>query len=375
MKVSFLGTTPPSKSNVYYSTTLSSHLSRILEVDFIGFKKLYPDFMYPGGNYDTDKKLVFAENKNLSVRKIISYYNPFSWILAGLSAKGDIAHLQWWSLPTAPIIFFMSLGLKMRGKKIIVTMHNVLPHEASIFDRMITGLALAFCDVYLVHSQKNAEQLKESFGNKEVKLVPMGVHDMYIDSEKITKAQARKWLKLPKKDVVLLVFGNLREYKGIDDIINAMEIIQNTNKGCTLVIAGEPWMDFSKYEQMIKSKRLKVKLYLKYIPHSRVKYYFVASDIVVLPYKKFEAQSGIGNVAIAFGKPVVVTNVGGLPDLVLDRIAVAEPGRPESIAKVIISIIRDKKLKKLADDSKKLAKKYSWDNVANSIVKIYEGII
>ena len=373
MIISFIGTNPPSKSNVYYSTTLSSHLADRIKVDFIGFKKLYPNFLYPGGNYDS--QLRFKEKKNLSIRKIITYYNPFSWIKAALTARGELIHSQWWSLPTAPIFLTLHLLLKLRRKKIILTVHNVLPHEESRIDRAITWLILKTADLYLVHSEKNAEQLSSCFRipRKDIRLIPMGVHDMYL-SRPLSQDDARKRLRLKDK-TTLLLFGNLREYKGIDDMIRALEIINRQND-VQLLIAGEPWTSFSKYMEMINKKGLKdnVSLFLRYVPHNEVKYFFYASDIVVLPYKKFEAQSGIGNVALAFHRPIITTDVGGLKDLVKDKRALCRPSSPKSIANAIIKVIKDKKLmSKLSKDSRELADRYSWDSIAEKTVRIYKN--
>lgn len=110
--VSMIGALPPIKGNAYYCMKLASEVSKNMQVDFIAFKKLYPEFIYPGRTVDDDENFRVRETSNLSVRRIITYYNPFSWIRAGLSVRSKIAHIQWWSVPTAPIYLVLLCILK-----------------------------------------------------------------------------------------------------------------------------------------------------------------------------------------------------------------------------------------------------------------------
>ena len=119
VKITMLGTLPPLKGNAYYCWALSKELSKKIDLDFISFKKLYPEFLYPGGTLDKDVDFSISANKNLKIRRLLTYYNPLSWLWAGLTARGQLVHAQWWSLPVAPIwIVIFSILKKSRLKYI-----------------------------------------------------------------------------------------------------------------------------------------------------------------------------------------------------------------------------------------------------------------
>jgi len=372
--VTLIGTLPPLKGNAYYCSTLAKELSKEINVQFIAFKKLYPNFLYHGGVKDNDSKFRISENENLKIERRITYYNPFSWIMAGIAAKGDVVHMQWWSIPLSPIFVVIMLILKMRGKKIILTVHNVIPHESTFLDRALTKPVFALSDYFIAHSDNNKKALSKMFKIKEsrIKEIKMGVHDMYCE-EGVSKEDALKQLGLEGKRVIIN-FGNIREYKGVDDLIEAFSIVSKKIKNSVLVIAGEPWIKWEKYDKLIERKGLKgrVMAFLKYVPMSKVNQLFTAAELVVLPYKKFDAQSGVGNIALAFKKPLIVTDVGGLPELVRDKNAVAKPCNPVELADKIVNVLNDRKLlNKMSKDSEILSKEFSWDNVRKETIEIY----
>ena len=143
-----------------------------------------------------------------------------------------------------------------------------------------------------------------------------------------------------------------------------------------LIIAGKPWDDWDKYENIIKKNNLEdyVIRKLDFIPPSEVEYYFAASDVVVLPYKYFDSQSGVGALAIPFKKPLIVTDVGGLPDFVKDERAIARANDARGLAEKLIIILKDQDLtNKLSEDSVQLTNDYKWDKIAEKNIKIYEG--
>ena len=141
-----IGTLPPLKGNAYYCMSLAREMSKKLTVNFIAFRKLYPEWLYPGGVSDNDKNFTISETPELTIRRIITYYNPVSWVRAGFVSHSDIVHIQWWSIVVAPIYFVLLIVLKLRRKKILFTVHNVKPHENSPVDHFLTKLILSFGD-------------------------------------------------------------------------------------------------------------------------------------------------------------------------------------------------------------------------------------
>ncbi len=377
MKVTLIGTLPPIKGLSPYCQELLKSLSKNIEVEFIGFKKLYPDFLYPGGTRVKDNNYKTPEIKNAEIRNVLTYYNPFSWIWGGLTTKGKIIHAQWWSHVLAPIYFVILSICKIRRKKIVITVHNVLPHESSKVNRFLNRIILPFGDVLIVHTGRNKEALSKIYNisKERIHVISMGV--LFQNSiKKISKKEARKFLAIPPDKNVILHFGNIREYKGLDILLKALKFVVNELEDVILVIAGKPWIDWERYEKIINEEALEnhVIKKLDFIPPSEVEYYFAASDIVVLPYKEFESQSAIGALALPFKKPLIVTNIGGLPDFVKDKRVIAKPNDAEDLARKIIQVLKDYNLiKKLSKDSEELAKKYNWDKIAEKTIELYLG--
>lgn len=171
-------------------------------------------------------------------------------------------------------------------------------------------------------------------------------------------------------------FGNIREYKGLDILLKALKFVVNELEDVILVIAGKPWIDWGRYKKIINKEALEKHVIKKldFIPPSDVEHYFAASDIVVLPYKEFESQSAVGALALPFKKPLIVTNVGSLPDFVKDKRVIAKSNDAEDLARKIIQVLNDKKLlEKSEKDLEELIEKYNWDKIAKKTIELYLG--
>lgn len=370
MHVTLIGILPPTKSLGPYCAELANSLSKKIKLDFINFKNLYPNFMYPGGIKDPNKK--FIKPKEMKVYNTITYYNPFSWIKAGRMVKTNIVHIQFWSPITIPIYLTILPILRLRKKKLILTIHNVIPHESFFLEKFLTKLLFYFSNHFIVHSKENKKSLNSFFKIplKKISVIPHGV--FRIKKELVEKFEKEKGEK------IILYFGIIRKYKGIDVLIKAFSIVNKKIKNCKLIIAGKSWINWSKnYRSLIEKYNLtnNITLFLDYIPNAKVASLFDAADVVVLPYTEFDAQSGVGSIAIDFNKPLIVSNVGGLPDFVKDSKAIFKSGDYRDLADKLIRVLTNKNLqKKLKKDAKILAEKYSWENVSNSIVKLYEDL-
>jgi len=377
-KITLIGTLPPVKGLSPYCQELLKSLSSKIKVEFIGFKKLYPDFLYPGGTKVRDWNHKPPELKNAKIRIILTYYNSFSWIWAGLTVKGDIIHAQWWSHVLAPIYFVILSICKVRGKKIIITVHNVVPHENNGINNFLNRIVLVFGDNFIAHNDRNKESLSNFYHipQEKISVIPHGILEP-VSIKGVSKKEAREYLKVPQDKRVVLHFGHIRDYKGLDVLLKSLKFIAKEISDVILIIAGQPWVDWKKYEKIIKENNLGdyIVKKLDFIPPSEVEYYFSASDIVVLPYKYFDSQSGIGALALPFKKPLVVTNVGGLPDFVKDERVIARLNNPEDLARKITQVLKnDDLLEKLSNDSEELAIKYNWDEIAEKTIKLY-GIL
>ena len=378
-KITLIGTLPPLKGLSPYCQELLKSLSKKIEVEFVSFRELYPDFLYPGGNKLKRWNHRTPELKNTKIRNLLTYYNPFSWIWVGLSAKGDIIHAQWWSHILAPIYFVILSICKVRGKKIIITVHNVVPHENNAVNNFLNRIVLIFGDNFIVHGDKNKENLSDLYHipQEKISVIPHGILEP-ASIKGISKKEAREYLKVPQNKRIILHFGNIRDYKGLDVLLKSLKFIAKEIRDVLLIIAGQLWVNWKKYEKMIKENNLEdyIVKKLDFVSSSEIEYYFSASDVVVLPYKYSGSQSGIGALALPFKKPLIVTDVGGLPDLIRDERALVRANDAEDLAKKIIDILKNETLlSKLERDSEKIGAQFQWDKVANETFAMYEDMI
>ncbi|MEK6958079.1 MAG: glycosyltransferase family 4 protein [archaeon] len=376
-KVTLLGTLPPIKGISDYCIEQTRTLGERINVVFLNFKAIYPEFLYPGSTKEDDPSFRVPESPRIEVRPTLAWYNPFSWIGAGLGAEGEVFHFHWWTYFLFPVVFTVALIAKLRGKKIVCTVHNVIAHESNFLDRLLTGTMFLLPDRFIVHTDKNMEQLRDAYSVRPsgISVIPQGIYSFYRD-KKVSKNDARKKLGIPGKARAVLYFGNIRKYKGVGDLIGAFRIAQKEIPSLFLVIAGRPWSGElrTSISDSVRPVREK-KVVLDYIASSDIKYYFEAADVVVLPYRHFSAQSALGNIALAFEKPLIVSDAGGLPELVLDKNMVFEAGNPAALARKI-SLVFSKKglLQSMARDSKKLKQKYSWESISAETVRLYDGL-
>jgi glycosyltransferase involved in cell wall biosynthesis len=379
LKVTLIGTYPPQKGISAYCGGLSSSLSHRIEVEFISFKKIYPKFLHPVKNIINDKMFIPTTNDNLKVKTILKYYNPLTWFRVGLFSEGNIIHIQWWTTFLFPIFFTIAILSKIKGKIVIITAHNIIPHERHILDITLVKLLFGLADRIIVHSNRNIDQINamsSKFAEKTI-VIPHGILDKYICSE-VSKDEYRSKLGLPLQSKIILFFGGIRDYKGLDVLIETMHHVIECDKSIILCIAGQPWASFKKYNDLIRKFNLEsnVKLFLSFIPDSNVESFFRSADLVVLPYTRFSSQSGFGLTALAFEIPLIVTDVGGLSELVKDKNFVVEPNNPRALAeKILLALGDDELLKKLSEDSRDLAEEYSWDKIAEKTVELYKFVL
>ena len=381
MKISMLGTLPPLKGISYYCWNLSRALAPKVELEFFTFRTLYPEFLYPGGTKASGLEKVLERENRFSAFSTLSIYNPLSWIKTAFRISGDVVHAHLWSMPVVPVWILIFALLKRRHKKIVITIHNVLPHESSRFDKMMTKIVLRFADRFIVHAERNIDDLDSIFhiSRDRVSRVPMGPHYTYQPGKIYDTAEAKKELGIDIGAKVLLQFGNIREYKGVDDFIRALALVKQSYRGKVIgLIVGQPWKSFEKYEKLITQLGLSenIKTYLSYIPDTEVSKYFYASDIAVLAYKEMKGQSAVGHIAVDMGLPMVVTNTGGLPDLVFDKNFVVEPERPDLLAEKITEILQDDRVaEKLKKDTAEIQKANSWDRISDMTVELYKTMV
>jgi glycosyltransferase involved in cell wall biosynthesis len=377
--VSILGTLPPIRALSSYCFELTCSVANICRVEFISFSKIYPAFLYPGGVPDDDHTYPEITNPDISVRRRLAWYNPLSWLTEGLTATGDLLHAQWWSMPLFPIYLVICICFKIRKKPVVFTVHNVFSHERSWIYEKLSGLLFKTGDHFIVHSDLNKRQLMEFYkiSKTRISVIPHGSLDFHIRPQADRKA-LRHAFGYASEQKVVLIFGAIRPYKGIDTAIRAFAQIIQKSPNARLLIAGSVWGDWNPYARLIRELYLEpfVTTHLDYIPSGDVHKYFEIADLCVFPYLHFDSQSGAGAVALSFHKPMIVSDVGGLPDLVKDRRFIVPPGDPSALADAIRLCLENPEiLSEMAEDAKTISAKFAWPAIAENTAMICRHVL
>ncbi|MBA4368410.1 MAG: glycosyl transferase family 1 [Desulfobacterium sp.] len=377
--IAMLGSLPPLRALSSYCLEFSMAMADHACVSFLSFRKIYPAFLYPGGTLQEDHTFPEIVHERLRIRRFLTWYNPLTWLIEGFFTKAELLHAQWWSLPLFMIYACICLGFRLRKKPVVFTVHNVLSHERSRLFTLASGWLFRLGDHFLVHSPKNKQQLIRQYGisPKQITVIPHGPLDFHVSS-KLSRQEARAKLNIKPEEKMILLFGAIRPYKGIDTAIAAFGRVLKEIPDARLVIAGKLWEDWIPYKNKIKNLNLEkhIDTFLNYIPAEMVSVFFTAADLVLLPYHHFDSQSGVGAIAVSFRKPLIVSTVGGLPELVNDPRCIVPPKDDEALAKAIVSTLMDPdRLKTMGNDAKAVAEKISWPAIAKKVLSVYKNLL
>ncbi len=377
--VSMIGTFPPIRALSSYCYELVNSLLCFGRIEFISFKCIYPSFLYPGGKPDDDHTYPEITATDLHIKRRLTWYNPFSWIIEGVRAKGEILHAQWWSTPLFFIYLTICLCFKLKKKPILFTVHNVLSHEKSFLYSKMSKILFGLGDHFIVHSYINKNQMSEYYGilPDKISVIPHGSLDFHVKRD-ADALKIRKEMGLSPENIVILLFGAIRPYKGIDTAIEAFSEINKEFPETRLLIAGRLWEDWTPYKRLIRQHGLEkyVVTHLEYIPSGVVYKYFEISELCLFPYHHFDSQSGAGAVAISFRKPMIVSDVGGLPELVIDRRCIVPAKDYSALADAAKDCLKNPELfNKMKSDAELVAHKFSWSDIAKKTEAIYKKLL
>lgn len=373
-KVVVIGPVYPYKGGIaHYTGLLCRALEKRFHVTMVSYKMQYPKILFKREQKDYENNSFEVKDTKYWVNTI----NIFNWLTVSgkiKREKPDIILIQWWHPYFAPCYFV--LARLLRRFRIIFICHNVLPHERFPLDKQFTKIALRQGKAFIVQSRTDGEALKEIIPNAVFKQT---VHPTYnaFKFEGMSEKNARKKLGIGDTQKVLLFFGFVREYKGLRHLIKAMPDVIAQIKDIKLLIVGDFDQDKDSYLDLIKMCNLQsyVEIADGYIPDREVEKYFAACDLVVLPYES-ATQSGIVQIAYGFGKPVIVTDVGGLPDVVSDGKTgyVVEAGRPDRLAEAVIKFYAQGKEADLRENIRKEASRFSWDKMAEAVEELSDEL-
>jgi glycosyltransferase involved in cell wall biosynthesis len=373
-----LGSFPPLRGLSSYCLALSMALAELITVEFVSFKKMYPQFLYPGGELSDDPTFPEIHHRHLHVKRRLTWYNPFSWLTAGLSTQADLLHAQWWSLPLFAAYGCICLLFKLRGKPVVLTVHNVLCHDRSALYKLASRFLFKLGDHFIVHTPLNRSQLSTHYGIplQKISVIAHGRLDFQVPSS-VDRAAIRRQLGFKPQHRVILFFGAIRSYKGLDTALNAFGSVLRHHPTARLLIAGKLWEKWAPYAKLIEKLAISdsVVTHLNYIHSGDVHRYFCAADLVVLPYHHFDSQSGVGATAVAFQKPMIVSNVGGLPELVGERRRIVTPGDPAALAEAIRYHFRQGKHPRTESaTAESIASRLQWPPIARKTCAVYQRL-
>lgn len=369
MKIDLIGPSYPFRGGIsYYSTLLFKNLKTKHATQFYSFKRQYPRFLFPG---KTDRDYSTPPLMDAEVRPILDSVNPISWLYVAskiVRDKPDVTIFPWWVAFWAPQFLTIIFVLKLFSKtKILFICHNILEHEKNWMKIFISKCVLSRGDYFIVHSKEEKERLFKATGKTQVMV---NFHPTYeaLNPGQIQKEEAREKLGVTE-DNIILFFGFVREYKGLKYLLEAMpDILKKID--ARLVIAGEFWDDKNHYLKLINKLNLEnnVTIIDKYIPMEETPYIFYAADIVCLPYISV-AGSGLVQLAFGFNKPVVVSRIGALSEVVRDKETgfLVSPENPHDIAEAVVSFFTDCNRDEMIESIKKNKEKFSWNHLVKSI--------
>ena len=363
-----IGPVYPYKGGIsHYTSLLYRALEKKYQVEMISYKMQYPKFLFKKEQKDFGNDMFRVPYAKF----LIHTANPFNIMSVGREIRKrnpDMVIIQWWHPYFAPCYWIFEKALGKTIKKIFIC-HNVFPHERFPLDKFLTKMVLKNGDAFIVHSKSDGEDLMTIKPDSDFRYNPHPTYNAF-KIKNLTKKQSRDKLQIPMDRKVLLFFGFVREYKGLKHLLYAMPSVKKRLENVKLMVVGSFGDDKEKYMQIIREQGIadSVEVVDGYTPDNEVEKYFAACDLVVLPYES-ATQSGIVQIAYGFAKPVIVTNVGGLPDVVEDGKTgyVVEAKQPKALADAVVDYFEQNREEEFEENVRKEAYRFSWDRMVEKI--------
>lgn len=341
------------------------------DVDIETFTLQYPSFLFPG---KTQYNLKSAP-ENIAIKRTINSINPFNWLSVGKRIrieKPDLVIIRFWMPFFAPGLGTIAgLIRKNRHSKIICLADNIIPHEHRPGDRLLTNYFIQRIDGLIAMSKSVLEDARTFSENLSLGYCPHPIFDNY--GKRLSFETAKQKLKLDIHTKYLLFFGFIRDYKGLDLLINAFADERLRKFPVKLLVAGEYYSSPEPYLDLIRKNNLEdlVVLRTDFIADEEVNLYFSAADMVVQPYKS-ATQSGVTQIGYHFNKPMLVTNVGGLSEIIPDgKIGYVVEPESQKIADALVDFYENERIDEFEKNVVEEKKKFSWSNMVNTFLSVY----
>ncbi|MDR1092248.1 MAG: glycosyltransferase [Prevotella sp.] len=373
MKIAILSPFYPYRGGLaQLNARLYTELGKRNEVKAFSFTTLYPNFLFPG------KTQYVSENDSVTViesKRVLNTINPFSYVKTAAAINKylpDILIIPYWMSFMAPAYGTICRLLKKKIK-IVSLVHNAMPHERTLMDKPLARYFFSGCDAFIVMSEPVQKDLLSLCRNAKVQLQPHPIYDHYAGRIDRSQACGRLGIKKDKKN--LLFFGLIRDYKGLDALIESMDLLDDSYQ---LIIAGESYGSFDRYNKLISKSLRKdnIVVFEQYIPDEMVSILFSAADVLILPYRS-ATQSGVVGIAYQLELPVIATNVGALGSTIeQSRTGLVIPSATVEYLSAGIKefFANEEQIAIYEENTKKEKSRLSWANFAGSIENFFSGL-
>ncbi len=335
------------------------------DVTLFSFTLQYPSFLFPG----TTQYEKGNPPSNLKIRTLINSINPFNWIKIARKINKespDLVIIRYWLPFMSPCLGTIAYLLN-KNIKILAITDNIIPHEKRLGDKILTKYFVKSCDAFLTLSRSVLDDLSYFTSSIFKKFIPHPIYDVF--GEKIAKEDAIRNLNLSFDNRYMLFFGFIRKYKGLDLLLKAMADKRIKELGVKLIVAGEFYDNKNEYIELIKDLGIEKQIILHsdFIQADKVKNYFCASDIIAQTYKT-ATQSGVTQIAYHFERPMLVTDVGGLAEIVPNnKVGYVTSQCPNDIASAIVDFYHNNREQNFSLNAKQEKQRFSWESFVNGI--------
>jgi D-inositol-3-phosphate glycosyltransferase len=373
MRITFLGPAYPFRGGL---ATFTERLARQFsneckEVDIRTFTLQYPRFLFPGKTQYTES----PAPEGIKITRQLNSINPINWIRTGLKIKKektDILLVRYWLPFMAPCLGTVARIVRSNKYTVIISVvDNVIPHEKRFGDRLLTRFFMKSIDGAVVLSDSVQRDIEDYRKDIPVCVTPHPVFDTY--GKKLSRSEALAALNLDQNNSYLLFFGFIRNYKGLDILIKAFSDSRLRKKNLKLIVAGEFYDKDAPYKELVRESGLEkdIIFYDRFIKDSEVRLFFSAADLVVQPYKA-ATQSGVTQIAYFFDKPMLVTDVGGLKEIVLHEKCgyVVQPD-PKTIADAIVDFFENNRNSAFTKCVRKEKERFSWNKMTDAVTEVF----
>lgn len=375
LRICIVGTAYPYKGGIamFNERLAQEFIAQGHEVEIVTFTLQYPKFFFPGKSQFSDD----AAPSDLKISRQVNSVNPITWYTtANYIKKGqfDLVVAKYWIPAMGPSLGTIIRQVAKAGIKTISIIDNIIPHEKRPGDDQLSRYFVNSVQGFIAMSHKVHDQMQGFVKSQPVIYNPHPIYDTY--GEIINRDKACAHLNLDPEFDYVLFFGYIRDYKGLDILLESMAIARKSNPNLKLIVAGEYYSNAEKYLKLIDDLQLEdhVSLHTEFISNDEVKYFFSAADMVAQSYKS-ATQSGISQMAIYFEKPIISTNVGGLPETVRDgKTGYLTNVDPKEVADGILRFFKDAPRKEFIKNIQELKKEYSWSSFSHKLIDLYQQL-